>query len=54
MPCQGTNENFDYKRGFSFTKLEAHLQKVSFIYKTGVLIYKWDSCLAIHLIETLK
>ena len=35
--------------GLSFTKRESKLQNESFIYKTGVLDYKWDSRVAIHL-----
>lgn len=35
--------------GLSVTKRESKLQNESFIYKTGVLDYKWDSRVAIHL-----
>ena len=37
--------------GLSFTKRESKLQNESFIYKTGVLDYKWDSRVAIHLYD---
>lgn len=38
-----------YKTRLSFTKRESTLQNEIFIYKTGLLTYKGDSRVAIHL-----
>ena len=37
-----------YKLGLSFTNQESRLQNRTFIYKWGVLGYKWDSQLTIY------
>lgn len=42
-----------YKTRLSFTKRESTLQNEIFIYKTGLLTYKGDSRVAIHLLYGL-